>query len=268
MRVHLPFLLLGSVPAWLAGCQGGADPADGAGPVEPVAVAPPAAAPAAAPAAVPAVDTDAAERHCTLVLLKTGPRREPLSDSERSQIFGGHFGNMQRLAREGHLLVAGPYGKEKSDAALRGLFVLDTVDPERARQLAETDPGFKAGVFTFDYHMMATAAPLRAFLAAELAAQDDAARGGRTQAPGDRLRSYVLLTADDGAAAAAALAGVPAVLWFARLDSTRAFVLLDAPDVEAARALLAPVVRALGAHHLDQWSASSGLVDLPKLARS
>jgi ATP-dependent helicase/nuclease subunit B len=31
--------------------------------------------------------------------------------------------NMQRLAREGRLVMAGPYGKDKSDAALRGVFV-------------------------------------------------------------------------------------------------------------------------------------------------
>ncbi|MEO6594982.1 MAG: YciI family protein [Planctomycetota bacterium] len=251
MRVHLPFLLVVSALAWLAGCQGGAAGAEPAAHSLPAAAAP-----------------DAGERHCTLVLLKTGPRREPLSDAERSQVFGGHFGNMQRMAREGHLLLAGPYGKDKSDPSLRGLFVLDTVDPERARKLAETDPGFKAGVFALEYHLLATTAPLRAFLAAELAAQDAATRAGRTQAPGEGGRTYVLLTADDGAAVAKVLANHPAVLCFARLDSTRAFVLLDAADAPAARAVLAPLAPNLGTHRLDEWFGSSALANLPKLARS
>ncbi len=201
----------------------------------------------------------------TLVLLKTGVRREPLSESERAQVSGGHFGNMQKLAREGHLLVAGPYGKAKSDASLRGIFVLDTADPERARQLAETDPGFQAGVFALEYHRLTTTAPLRAFRLAELAEQDAAAAAGRALAPGEGGRGYVLLTVEDGAAAAAVLAGNPAVLWFAWLDGSRAFVLLDARDRLAAQALLQPLAARLGAMRLDEWFGSGRLAGLPQL---
>src|SRR5436190_17263164 len=129
---------------------------------------------------------------CTLALLKTGPRTEPLTDDERKQIFGGHFANMMRLATEGLLLVAGPYGKVKTDPALRGLFIFDTNDPARARQIAETDPGFQAGVFQFELHALSTHARLREQMAAELAATDPNA------APGASIRGYVLLTADDG----------------------------------------------------------------------
>jgi uncharacterized protein YciI len=204
---------------------------------------------------------------CTLVLLKTGPRRD-LSEAERSRVFGGHFGNMQRLARERQLLLAGPFGEQKSDPGLRGLFVIDTDDPDRARQLAETDPGFRAGVFTFEFHAMSTGAPLRAFLAAELAAQEEATRANRTMAPGEGGRGYVWLTAEDGDAAFAALDGHPAVLCAARLDESRAFVLLDCGDVLTARAVLGGALEQIGTHRLDDWFGSGRLADLPRLARA
>lgn len=203
----------------------------------------------------------------TLVLLKTGARREALSAAERSQVFGGHMGNIQKLAREKHLVVAGPYGKDKSDPSLRGLFVLDTADRLRAQALAETDPGFQAGVFALEYHEFSTDAPLRAFLAAELAAQEEAKQSGREVSPADGIRGYVLLTADNGDAAAEALAGNPAVLWFARLDKKRAFVLLDAKDEAMARDLLGAAALRFGAFRLDEWSASGRLAQLPKLGR-
>jgi hypothetical protein len=59
------------------------------------------------------------------VLLKTGPKRMP-DGPARDEMFKGHFADMQRLAREGLLVYAGPLdGKEK----LRGLFIFATADP-------------------------------------------------------------------------------------------------------------------------------------------
>jgi uncharacterized protein YciI len=216
----------------------------------------------AACGASPSAPAAPAPLECTLVLLKTGPRTEPMSAEERSKMFNGHFANIQRLARERHLLVAGPFGKTKSDAALRGLFVLDTNDVARAKTLAESDPGFAAGVFQFEFHTLSTVAALRAQLDVELAAMDANAP------PGANIRGYVLLTADDGASAFAALAGHASVLMAARLDGTKALVLLDAADIAAANALLAPMATKLGAFRLDEWSASKLLVDLPKRARA
>jgi uncharacterized protein YciI len=203
----------------------------------------------------------------TLVLLKTGPRSEPLSPAERSRVFGGHFGNMQKLARNQQLLVAGPYGQQKSDPRLRGLFVLDTADRSRAMELAQTDPGIEAGVFAPEYHTLSTTAPLREFLAAEIAELDAAASSGQQLEPGHGGRSYVLLTVENGDAAEQVLASHASVLWFARLDGTRALVLLDALDRPTAQTMLQPLLPQLGAIRLDEWYASGHLVDLPKLAR-
>ena len=195
----------------------------------------------------------------TLVRLETGPRTEPLTAAERAQVFGGHFANMLRLQRDGALVLAGPYGARKSEPTWRGLFVLDTADRERARQLAETDPGFAAGVFRFTYATIATAAPLRAIAAADLAAYDAAVAAGRTPPPGDGCRTYVWLTAERGGDAMSVLRGDPAALLLARLDGERALVLLDANGLDAARALVGPLADRIGPFTLDEWFATARL---------
>jgi uncharacterized protein YciI len=202
---------------------------------------------------------------CTLVLLKTGPRTEPMSREQQNEVFRGHFANMERLAKEGRLLVAGPYGKQKSDPSLRGIFVLDTGDRDAARALAETDPGFTSRVFRFEYHALTTAAPLRECSAADLAAREAIRASGRTPQPGEGGRSYVLLTAD-GREAHEALTDLPGVLLLARLDRTRTFALLDAKDLDAAAPLLAPCELRLGSYTLDEWFGSGKLAELPTMA--
>jgi uncharacterized protein YciI len=203
----------------------------------------------------------------TLVLIKTGPRKEPLSKDDSAKVFAGHFANMERLAKEGRLLVAGPFGKQKTDPALRGLFVFDTADRAVAQALAETDPGFQAGVFQFEYHGLQTGAPLREFLAAEMAAQDEIVKSGRKPAPGEFGRPFVLLRAANGEAALRALAGRPGVALTATLAAGEAFAVLVVDDRAAAEALIAPFAADLGDVRLDEWFASRRLADLPTLRR-
>ncbi|MBL8750397.1 MAG: hypothetical protein JNK78_14640 [Planctomycetes bacterium] len=204
---------------------------------------------------------------CTLVYLKTGPRRTEVQGADLQKVMGGHLGNIQRLFREKRLLVAGPFGRQKSDAALRGIFVLDTDDREVARSLAESDPGVAAGVFALEYHAISTTAPLRECAAAELAADEAATKAGTPRAMGEGMRGYVLLTAESGDAAAAELAADPAVLWFATLDDDQAFVLLDARDQAGAKSVLGERMARLGAVRLDEWMATDRLAELPKMAR-
>jgi uncharacterized protein YciI len=64
----------------------------------------------------------------TLVYLKTGPAVD-LSTQTRQEIFQGHMANIQRLAKEGPLVIAGPFNKP-ADRTWRGIFVLAT--PDRA----------------------------------------------------------------------------------------------------------------------------------------
>lgn len=217
------------------------------------------AACAAGPTADPAVET------LTLVHLRTGP--QPPTKAEAPKVFQGHFANMERLAEARQLLVAGPYGTQKSAPDLRGVFVLATADRRTAEQLAGSDPAVQAGVFVLEYHTLRTQAPLRAFLEAELAKTAAQRAAGKTPPPGEGIRGYVLLTAAVGGPVREALAGRPGVLLLAEHDDGGAFAVLEAKDLAAAEALLQPVRSALGEVRLDEWYAAGGLADLPKLGR-
>lgn len=76
-----------------------------------------------------------------LVVLTTGSN----TDSDQATIgkaFAGHMSNMERLVREGKLLVAGPI--MKNDHNYRGIFILDVATQDEARELLETDPAIAA----------------------------------------------------------------------------------------------------------------------------
>lgn len=214
-------------------------------------------------AACAAVPSAPPEQELTLVYLRTGPTKG-LPDAEQKAAFAGHFDNMNRLARAGDLLLAGPFGKQRSSPDLRGVFVLATGDRAAAERLAGSDPCVQRGIFVLEFHALRTAAPLREFLAAELAAEDAMKAAGKTPAPGEFGRGFALLTCEDGAAAEAVLRGHAAVPLFARLDAGGAWCVVDAEDGAAAAALLAPVLDRLGPHRFDDWFAAKRLATLGK----
>ena len=82
-----------------------------------------------------------------LVVLKTGSFM-PADSARRSQLFRGHFANMNQMAAEGKLVLAGPL--EANEMSYRGLFILDTTDFETARTWLQNDPTIKEGVFDID----------------------------------------------------------------------------------------------------------------------
>lgn len=88
-------------------------------------------------------------RNYVLAILKTGPRDAEVKGDARKELFKGHFNNINRLAAEGKLAVAGPFGK--NDKAFRGLFIFAVPTVEEAKALAETDPTVKAGVLIVEY---------------------------------------------------------------------------------------------------------------------
>ncbi len=196
----------------------------------------------------------------TLVVLRTGPRTG-LTKEQQQAVFAGHMANMQRLARTGDLLLAGPYGREKSAADLRGLFVMANPDPVEALRLAETDPGVVEGVFRLECHALATRYPLQDLLAAELAAEDERARTGLKPQPGAFGRGYVLLTAADGEAAQRLWQDHPSVLLFARLEGGRALAVVDAETKQALGTTEGPQLDAVGTVHVDEWFATRRLVE-------
>jgi uncharacterized protein YciI len=83
-----------------------------------------------------------------LCILETGPKDAEIKGTERQEVFAGHFANIGRLANEGKLVVAGPFGK--NDRGYRGLYIFNVATVEEAQKLVALDPAVKAGVFVPD----------------------------------------------------------------------------------------------------------------------
>lgn len=83
-----------------------------------------------------------------LCILKTGPNDASVKGDERKKIFAGHFENIGRLADEGKLVTAGPFGK--NDRTYRGLYIFNVSTVEEAEKLVALDPAVKAGVFVYE----------------------------------------------------------------------------------------------------------------------
>ncbi len=83
-----------------------------------------------------------------LCILKTGPKDAEIKGDARKEIFAGHFANIGRLAEEGKLAVAGPFGK--NDKSYRGLYIFNVATVEEAEALVVLDPAVKAGVFVYE----------------------------------------------------------------------------------------------------------------------
>lgn len=95
-------------------------------------------------------------RKYVLVVLKTGPNKIA-AGNERNEMFKGHFANINRLANEGRLALAGPFsGVAGADGAAgsdwRGLFILAVEDIEKARKLVTTDPVIIKGEMVAEFH--------------------------------------------------------------------------------------------------------------------
>lgn len=127
------------------------------------AAQPDAAAPQAAP--VPAFDAALASkvgadadgmRSFVFVLLRTGPKRVP-DGAERDEMFKGHMANINRLAAEGKLVLAGPF--DGLDG-WRGMFVFATQDIDEAKRLVATDPVIQKGEMIAEYHQFFGSAAL------------------------------------------------------------------------------------------------------------
>jgi uncharacterized protein len=86
-------------------------------------------------------------RMYVLVILKTGPNTTA-TDEEKKRLFEGHFANINRLANEGKLAVAGPFGR--NDRQWRGLYLFNVATVAEAEELTRSDPAVAAGIFTVE----------------------------------------------------------------------------------------------------------------------
>lgn len=77
-------------------------------------------------------------------ILKTGTNTTATPD-EKKKYFEGHMANINKLAEEGKLVVAGPFMKNERN--YRGIFIFNCATIEEAQKLVETDPAVKAKIF-------------------------------------------------------------------------------------------------------------------------
>lgn len=83
-------------------------------------------------------------KHYVFCILKTGTNTTATAE-EKSKYFAGHMANITRLAKEGKLVVAGPF--MKNDRNYRGIFIFNVATVEEAQALVDTDPAVKAKIF-------------------------------------------------------------------------------------------------------------------------
>ena len=114
-------------------------------PVSMGAQAPPASSP---PAAAPAPPPDM--RVYYMVFLRRGPAWTTAVTPETTKVNQGHRANIDRLTKEGLMVVAGPFEGTSGERALAGIFILRVPSMEAARAAVDTDPAVKAGRFVYE----------------------------------------------------------------------------------------------------------------------
>ena len=83
-----------------------------------------------------------------MAFLKRGPNRSQDSTT-RAKLQKAHLENINRMADEGQLIVAGPF---MDDGDIRGIYVFDVTTIEEAKALTETDPAIQAGSLEMELH--------------------------------------------------------------------------------------------------------------------
>ena len=88
-------------------------------------------------------------RTYALVMLTTGPATD-LEKETRDSLFRGHMQNINRLAEEGSLVLAGPFTKHEK---YRGMFIFKVDDAEAAEALVLSDPAVAGGALGYEILM-------------------------------------------------------------------------------------------------------------------
>ena len=83
------------------------------------------------------------------VILKTGPNKME-AGPERDKLFTGHMSNINRLADEGKLVIAGPMGA--NEKSYRGIFIMNVKTIDEAKELLKADPTVSQNIFDVEYY--------------------------------------------------------------------------------------------------------------------
>lgn len=83
-----------------------------------------------------------------IVMLTTGSAK--IEDKAKmDELMKGHMSNIEKLAKEGKITVAGPFS-EKNNRNYRGMFIFNTKSKEEAESWVKTDPAVAAGIFSYE----------------------------------------------------------------------------------------------------------------------
>ena len=83
-----------------------------------------------------------------MAFLKAGPNRNRPRE-EAAKLQAAHRANINRLAKEGKLVLAGPFA---DDGELRGIYIFDVKTVAEAEELTKTDPAIQAGQLVMELH--------------------------------------------------------------------------------------------------------------------
>jgi uncharacterized protein len=87
-------------------------------------------------------------RRYVMAFLKAGPNRDHDPDTVM-EIQQAHMDNINRMANEGSLILAGPF---LDDGQFRGIYLFDVETIEEARKLTQSDPAIQAGRLEMELH--------------------------------------------------------------------------------------------------------------------
>lgn len=87
-------------------------------------------------------------RPYVMAFLKRGPNRD-MDSLEAVNLQRAHMDNIQRLAKEGKLVLAGPF---MDNGDVRGIYVFAVATVVEAEALTATDPAIQAGSLVMELH--------------------------------------------------------------------------------------------------------------------
>ncbi|OIQ21159.1 MAG: hypothetical protein BM557_04495 [Flavobacterium sp. MedPE-SWcel] len=95
------------------------------------------------------------------VILKTGSVK--IDDKAKvNELFTGHMANIDKLAKEDKLVIAGPFYKNENN--YRGLFIFNVKTLEEAEKLLSTDPAVSAQLLEAEMYKWYGSAALGEYL--------------------------------------------------------------------------------------------------------
>jgi uncharacterized protein len=83
------------------------------------------------------------------VMLSRGPNSSKIDSIELEKIQAGHMANIHKMAEDGKLQIAGPFG---DDGNWRGIFIFDVKSEEEVKELLKNDPAIQSGRLAYEIH--------------------------------------------------------------------------------------------------------------------